>query len=129
MAIPFKLALIFVGPVLKLAEVAKSTRTRRPAEMRKVQGLCPRNEIDRCLCHDKKVANFPFDLRTFYFECRPTKVREPPYESRPGLPYPSPLLSVRHAKPSRFPPYFFGKKRTVRTQPRYPVETGNVEKV
>ena len=61
---------------MSMAEVAKSTRTPRPAEMQKVQGLCPRNEIDRCLCHDKEVAKFPFDLRTFYFECRPTKVRQ-----------------------------------------------------
>ena len=42
--------------------------------MQKVQGLCERNEINRCLCHDKEIAEFPFDLRTFYFECRPTKV-------------------------------------------------------
>ena len=42
--------------------------------MKKVQGLCERNEINRCLCHDKEVAEFPFDLRTFYFDCRPTKV-------------------------------------------------------
>ena len=42
--------------------------------MKKVQGLCERNQINRCLCHDKEVAEFPFDLRTFYFDCRPTKV-------------------------------------------------------
>ena len=45
--------------------------------MKKVQGLCERNQINRCLCHDKEVAEFPFDLRTFYFDCRPTKVSAP----------------------------------------------------
>ena len=44
--------------------------------MQKVQGLCERDQINRCLCHDKEVAEFPFDLRTFYFDCRPTKVSE-----------------------------------------------------
>ena len=54
----------------------------RPAEMQKVQGLCERDEINRCLCHDKEVAEFPFDLRTFYFDCRPTKVRTQEFTRR-----------------------------------------------
>ncbi len=47
----------------------------RPPEMVAVMDVCPRGMMNRCLCHDNKVAKFPFDMTTFLFECRPKKVR------------------------------------------------------
>ncbi len=46
----------------------------RPVEMQKVMDVCPENKMNRCLCHDNTIAKFPFDLRTFYFMCRPKRV-------------------------------------------------------
>ena len=50
---------------------AKDTR---PLELKAVMDLCPKNEMSRCLCADKTVVKFPFDMSTFFFDCRPTKV-------------------------------------------------------
>ena len=49
-------------------------RDSRPIELAAVMDLCPVGEMDRCLCHDNEVANFPFDMATFFFECRPRRV-------------------------------------------------------
>jgi hypothetical protein len=46
----------------------------RPPELAAVMDLCPRNEMSRCLCHDNKKVNFPFDVATFFVECRPKRV-------------------------------------------------------
>jgi hypothetical protein len=48
----------------------------RPEEMKNVMDTCPRGKMNRCLCHDNEVAKFPFDIRTFYFDCRPKRVRK-----------------------------------------------------
>ena len=52
----------------------KVARDARPIELAAVMDLCPAGEMDRCLCHDNAVANFPFDMATFFFECRPRRV-------------------------------------------------------
>merc|ERR1712012_355687 len=49
-------------------------RDTRPLELKAVMDLCPKNEMSRCLCADKTVVKFPFDMSTFFFDCRPTKV-------------------------------------------------------
>ena len=50
-------------------------RDSRSQEMRVVMDVCPRNEMSRCLCQDKSVAKFPFDMTTFFQTCKPDKVR------------------------------------------------------
>ena len=47
----------------------------RMFEMAVVMELCPRNKMSRCLCHDNTVMKAPFDLESFFFQCRPKKVR------------------------------------------------------
>jgi hypothetical protein len=51
-------------------------RDSRPLELASVMDLCPRNEMSRCLCHDNTKAAFPFDMSTFFFKCRPKRVRK-----------------------------------------------------
>jgi hypothetical protein len=46
----------------------------RSEELAVVMDLCPRGEMDRCLCADNTKVTFPFDLQTFAFECRPKRV-------------------------------------------------------
>lgn len=53
----------------------KVARDARPIELAAVMDLCPAGEMDRCLCHDNAVANFPFDMATFFFECRPRRCK------------------------------------------------------
>ena len=45
----------------------------RMYEMAVIMDLCPRNQMSRCLCHDNTVVKAPFDLESFYFQCRPKK--------------------------------------------------------
>ena len=45
----------------------------RMYEMAVIMDLCPRNRMSRCLCHDNTVMKAPFDLQSFYFQCRPKK--------------------------------------------------------
>ena len=49
-------------------------RDSRSQEMRVVMEVCPRGEMSRCLCQDKSVAKFPFDMTTFFQTCKPDKV-------------------------------------------------------
>ena len=49
-------------------------RDSRSQEMRVVMEVCPRGEMSRCLCQDKSVAKFPFDMTTFFQTCKPEKV-------------------------------------------------------
>jgi hypothetical protein len=49
-------------------------RDSRPLELKGVIDLCPPNEMSRCLCHDNSKVSFPFDMSTFFFECRPKRV-------------------------------------------------------
>ena len=46
----------------------------RPRELAAVMDLCPVGEMDRCLCIDNSVIHFPFDMATFFFNCRPKRV-------------------------------------------------------
>ena len=47
----------------------------RMFEMATIMELCPRNKMSRCLCHDNSVMKAPFDLESFFFQCRPKRVR------------------------------------------------------
>ena len=49
-------------------------RDSRSHEMKVIMDLCPRGEMSRCLCQDKSVAQFPFDMTTFMQTCKPDKV-------------------------------------------------------
>merc|ERR1712165_76688 len=50
-------------------------RDSRPRELSAVMDLCPAGEMDRCLCHDNSVVHFPFDMATFFFNCRPKRCK------------------------------------------------------
>lgn len=47
----------------------------RPFPAQAVMDICPKGEMNRCLCHDNKKVDFPFDIRTFFLDCRPKRVR------------------------------------------------------
>lgn len=46
----------------------------RSDEMTKLMSLCPRGEMEGCKCHDDKFVKLPFNLQTFFFDCRPKEV-------------------------------------------------------
>ena len=51
-------------------------RDTKPPVFSKIMNLCPRGEMDRCLCHDDTVVKFPFDPTTLFDKCRPKRVRK-----------------------------------------------------
>ena len=48
----------------------------RSEETLRFMELCPRGKMEGCECGDGKFVNVPFDFRTLYSQCRPTKVSE-----------------------------------------------------
>ena len=74
---PLESVVVYVGCNPDICYCKKSPtveRDTRPRELKAVVDLCPANKMARCLCADKSVVKFPFDMSTFFFDCRPTKV-------------------------------------------------------
>ena len=80
---PLESVVVYVGCNPDFCYCTKNpteAKDTRPLELRAVMDLCPANQMSRCLCAEdlkgnKEVVKFPFDMSTFFFDCRPTKVR------------------------------------------------------
>ena len=48
-----------------------------PAELKAVMTRCKEEdgeEMEKCLCHNNKIVPYPFDMSTFFFDCRAKRV-------------------------------------------------------
>jgi len=75
---PLAAVLIYAGCNPDFCTCAKDPEKEldsRPRELSTILDVCPRGQIDRCLCHDNQVVHFPFDMQEFLFRCRPKKCK------------------------------------------------------